>query len=171
MTAYVALLRAVNVGGRKLLMSDLKAIADDLGLAKAQTYIASGNLLFGSSKSEKQLKAALEERIARHMKAPIGVMIRTAEELRQIVAANPSAEEAGNRVTAIFLDGEPPNDAAAEAKNIADERIALGKREIYVAYGAAGIGRSKLKLPAAEKGTARNMNTVQKLSEMAGALE
>ncbi|HEV8408309.1 MAG TPA: hypothetical protein VGQ34_10285, partial [Sphingomicrobium sp.] len=47
-----------------------------------------------------------------------------------------------------------------------DERIALGPREIFVAYGERGIGKSRLRIPAAEAGTARNMNTVAKLAEL-----
>jgi len=67
---------------------------------------------------------------------------------------------------AIFLDEKPPKDAIENAKNIADERMALGTREIYVHY-PSGQGRSKLKIPAAARGTARNMNTVAKLAELA----
>ena len=52
-------------------------------------------------------------------------------------------------------------------RNIDDERIALGEREVYVAYGESGMGRSRLRIPAAEAGTARNMNTVAKLAELA----
>ena len=56
MTAFVALLRAVNVGGRKLIMNELKGIADGLKLDEARTYIASGNLLFRSARSEASVK-------------------------------------------------------------------------------------------------------------------
>ena len=166
MTAYVALLRAVNVGGRQLKMSDLKRIAEDLGLESRRTYIASGNLLFASSKSEKAVKAALEQAIEEHMGKDVGVMVRTAAEMRAIVEANAFPEEPGNRVVAIFLDEKPAKAAIEDAKNIADERMALGTREIYVHY-PSGQGRSKLKIPAAARGTARNMNTVAKLAELA----
>ena len=64
MTGYAALLRAVNVGGRKLIMDDLKAIAVDLGFANVRTYIASGNLLFSSDLGEGEVKAKLEARLA-----------------------------------------------------------------------------------------------------------
>jgi uncharacterized protein (DUF1697 family) len=69
-------------------------------------------------------------------------------------------------VVAIFLDEAPPKDAVSQAKNVADERMALGRREIYVHY-PSGQGRSKLRIPAAAAGTARNMNTVAKLAELA----
>jgi uncharacterized protein (DUF1697 family) len=169
-TSYVALLRGVNLGRRQLKMTELKRIAGELGLANARTFIASGNLLFASEMSEKALKAELEKVLKQHMGAPVGVMIRTAVEIAHAAAANPFGEQPGNRVVAIFLDEAPPGDAADHAKNQADERIALGKREIYVHY-PSGQGPSKLSIPAAAKGTARNMNTVAKLAELAKEVE
>ena len=169
MTAHVALLRAVNLFGRPLLMADLKRIAEELGLASPRTFIASGNLLFASNKGERELKSALEAAVERHMGKPIGVMIRTATEIAAVAEANPFADQPGNRVVAIFLDDAPSKDAIDQAKNVADERMALGKREIYVHY-PNGQGRSKLRIPAAERGTARNMNTVAKLAELAKEL-
>jgi uncharacterized protein (DUF1697 family) len=166
MTAYIALLRAVNVGGRKLVMTDLKAVADKLGFSSARTYIASGNLLFTSSDSERKVKLALEAALAAHMGKTAEVMVRTAKEMAAVAKANPFASETGNKVVAIFLDEAPPEDAAKTSKNIADERMALGTREIYVHY-PSGQGQSKLRILAAVNGTARNMNTVTKLAELA----
>jgi uncharacterized protein (DUF1697 family) len=165
-TSYVALLRAVNVGGRQMKMDDLKRIAGELGLESPRTFIASGNLLFASDKSERKLKSELEASLQKHMGATVGVMLRTAEEIEQVAADNPFANEPGNRVVAIFLDAAPPKDAIEEAKNVVDERMALGAREFYVHY-PSGQGRSKLRIPAAARGTARNMNSVVKLAELA----
>jgi uncharacterized protein (DUF1697 family) len=170
MTAYVALLRAVNVGGRKLLMSDLKAIADEAGLEKARTFIASGNLVFASLKSEAAVARLLEERLKAHMKAEVPVLIRTAAEMAAVGAANPFADASGSRVAAIFLQEAPPKDAIEKASGIADEELALGTREIYVHY-PNGMADTKLRLPAASGGTARNMNTVAKLAAMAKEVE
>jgi uncharacterized protein (DUF1697 family) len=170
MTAYVALLRGINLGRRQLRMEDLKQIAAELGLGSPRTYIASGNLLFTGDKSEKALKAALEKALQDHMGAPVGVMIRTAKEMAAAAAANPFAKEPGNRVVAIFLDQAPPKGAAGQAKNVSGERIEIGKREIYVHY-PEGQGRSRLVIPAAASGTARNMNSVARLAEMAKELE
>ena len=166
MTAFVGLLRAVNVGGRKLVMTELKAVAEGLGLGGARTYIASGNLLFTSSKGEGAVKQALEAALTKHMGKTVGVMVRTAKEMAAVAEANPFAGEPGNRVVAIFLDEAPPKDAADQAKNMDDERIAIGRKEIYVHY-PSGQGQSKLRIPAAINGTARNMNTVEKLAELA----
>jgi uncharacterized protein (DUF1697 family) len=166
-TSYVALLRAVNVGGRKLLMGDLKSIAYELKLSRARTYIASGNLLFSSNETEESLKRLLEKRLAAHMAAAVGVMLRTADEMAEVTARNPFASEPGNRVAVIFLDSAPPANTIETARNVDGERIALGEREVYVAYGEMGMGQSRLRIPAAEKGTARNMNTVARLAELA----
>jgi uncharacterized protein (DUF1697 family) len=162
----VALLRGINLGKRQLRMEDLRRIAGELGLDEPRTYIASGNLLFRSDQSETALKRMLESALADHMSARVEVMIRTADELAETVKANPFASENGSRVVAIFLDGTPPADALAGARNVEDECMAAAAREIYVHY-PSGQGRSKLKIPAAASGTARNMNTIAKLAELA----
>jgi len=167
-TAYVALLRAVNVGGTsKLPMADLRRIADTLGFASPRTFIASGNLIFGSDKDEGQVRALLEAALADYMGKPVPVMIRTAAELRAVANDNPFADAPGRRVLATFLNDAPPADGLADARGHDGERLALGKREIYVDYCGALLGRSKLKIPVAVQGTARNMNTVAKLAELA----
>ena len=166
MTAYVALLRAVNVGGRQLKMEDLKRIASEVGLDSAKTFIASGNLLFASKKGEAAVKRVLEAALTAHMGNPVEAMIRTARELTEVVAANPFAREPGNKVIAIFFDDPPSDETIGAAKNVINERLAHGKREIYVHY-PDGQGRSKLKLGTKASGTARNMNTVAKLAELA----
>jgi len=166
MTVYVALLRGVNLGGRVLKMDDLRRIVADLGLDDARTYIASGNLLFRSGKSEKVLKGELEAAIADHMGSRVGVMIRTADELAGVLAANPFGKEAPSYTVAIFLDEPAPAGSAEGAKNVDGERIALGKRELYVHY-PRGQGQSRLAIPAAAQGTARNMNTVARLAQLA----
>ena len=165
MTAYVALLRAVNVGGRVLKMDELKRVAGELGLESPKTFIASGNLLFTSGEGEAAVKKALEKALTEHMGKPVDVMVRTAKEMGEAVKANPFAKELGNRVAAIFFDEAPGDDAIKSAKNVANERLAPGKREIYVHY-PDGQGRSKLKLGTKASGTARNMNTVAKLAEL-----
>jgi uncharacterized protein (DUF1697 family) len=169
-TAYVALLRAVNVGGRQLRMADLKAVADELGLESARTYIASGNLLIASGKAEGSVKRELEAALSDHMGKPVEVMVRTATEMEAAVAANPFADEPANKVVAIFYDHAPKAADIESAKNVADERLALGSREIYVHF-PSGQGRSKLKLGAKTPGTARNMNTVARLAELAREME
>lgn len=168
MTAYVALLRAVNVGGTgKLPMADLRAIAQDLGLANVRTYIASGNLLFDSDLGEAELKAVLETRLEDYAGKPVAVMLRTSAEMAAILAANPFPDANGSRYLVYFLDNAPAANVIETAKGRQSERIALGRREIFVDYGEA-IRETKLKFAGDKTGTARNMNSVAKLFEMMG---
>jgi uncharacterized protein (DUF1697 family) len=170
MTKYVALLRAVNVGGTgKFPMAELKAICVRAGFAKVQTYIASGNVVFESDETPNNVKSALEARLLAFAGTPVGAVIRTAAEMAEVLRSNPFPDAAPNHTVAIFLDRPPPSDALAHAVGVKDEKMGLGAREIYVHYGS-GIGRSKLKIPAARAGTARNLNTITKLAEMASKL-
>jgi uncharacterized protein (DUF1697 family) len=169
MTAYIALLRAVNVGGTgKLPMADLKRIGEEAGFAAVRTYIASGNLLFDSDHDEAAVKAALEARLEAYAGKRVGILVRTAAEMAAVAAANPFPDAAPNRVVAIFLDAAPPTDALDRVSGRQGEELRIGKREIYVHYGD-GMAHSKLRIPAAREGTARNMNTVAKLAALAGA--
>ena len=172
MTAYVALLRAVNVGGTgKLPMAELTAMCERAGFEQVKTYIASGNVVFATGKSEKAVKAALEQAMAGYAGKPVGVMVRTAAEMAAVAEANPFPDAPGNRVIATFLDAPPPRDAADHAVHRTVEEIALGTREIYVRYDDHGMADSKLRIPDAKAGTGRNMNTVVKLAAMAAALD
>lgn len=172
MTSYVALLRGVNLVGKSTLkMAELKAIADDLGLKKVRTYIASGNLVFTSDEPEERLRKMLEKELQEHMGKQVRVMLRTASEMDAAVRANPFPDAPGNRVQAFFMNDPPPADLMRTVRNLDDERVAPGAREVYVAYGERGIGRSRLRIPSAEAGTARNMNTVAKLAELAREMD
>ena len=170
MPAYIALLRAVNVGGTgKLPMTELKAMCAAEGFTKIETYIASGNVVFAAKQSASKVKAALEKRLQAYAGKPVGVIVRTPDEMAAILKSNPFPRSAPNWTVVIFLDDPPPADALDHITGRKDEEVRLGKREIYVAYGA-GMGRSRLKIPAAKKGTARNINTIAKLVELAGAV-
>jgi uncharacterized protein (DUF1697 family) len=166
--SFVALLRAVNVGGTgKLPMSELKAMCEELGFSAVRTYVASGNVVFESRKSEAAIKLALENRLEPRAGKPVGVIVRGAAEMAEIAATNPFPKARPNYSVAIFLDHAPPADVLAGVRGRLDEEISLGRREIYVHY-PSGIGKSKLVIAAAKSGTARNMNTVATLAEMAG---
>lgn len=166
MTAYVALLRAVNVAGTgKLPMADLRAMAEGLGFSNVRTYIASGNLLFESDLGESEVKAKLEAPLAAYAGKSVPVFVRTAAQIAAVQAADPFPDAHGSRHMVYFLDAAPRPDTQQIARDQAGERIALGTREIYVDYGD-GIRFTKLKLAATKEGTARNMNTVVKVVEM-----
>ena len=159
----VALLRAINAG-ITLPMADLRRIAAELGLANPRTFIASGNLLFDSPLPDAEVRQLLESRLTAHTGKPTWLTLRTGAELAALVAANPFPDQPGNRVFVTFLDSDPPPDAISQARNRTDEQLALAPRAIVTHY-PGNMGQSRLLIPAAKVGTARNMNTVAKLAE------
>lgn len=170
MTAFVALLRAVNVGGTgKLPMRDLVAMCEGAGYENVRTYIASGNVVFSTDAREGAVKAALEQALQAYAGKPVGVLMRTADELTAVLAGNPFPDAPPNKVVAIFLDKAPDAGAAEAVSGRKNEVVRPGTRELYVHY-PDGQGQSKLKITAATQGTARNMNTIAKLVEMASAV-
>lgn len=167
MTGWVALLRAVNVGGNnKIPMADLAALAKRLGLDGARTYIASGNLLFTSALGEDALRVLIEDSIEAEFGSRIGVLVRSAAELAEVAARCPWPDRPGNRVVVLFTDAAPSLEGV---RHQAGEVLALGRREIFIDYGE-GMAGSKLVVPASKTGTARNMNTVRKLAELVSNL-
>src|SRR5579872_4674216 len=126
MASFVALLRAVNVGGTgKLPMSELKQICEELGFAGVRTYIASGNVIFESRKSEAAIKSALEQRLQAYAGKPVGVLVRNAAEMAQIAAENPFPKLASNRTMVMFLDRAPPEETLDHVRGRKDEEICL----------------------------------------------
>jgi uncharacterized protein (DUF1697 family) len=168
MPVFIALLRAINVGGTgKLPMSDLRSLCEKAGFRNARTYIASGNVVAERDGSEAEAKAALEAELMAYAGKPVGVIVRTGAEISNVVANNPFPDRSAGRTVAIFLDLAPPPDALKHVKGQVNEEARLGAREIYVHYPDE-MGCSKLRIPDANDGTARNMNTVAKLAAMAG---
>jgi uncharacterized protein (DUF1697 family) len=168
MTLYVALLRAVNVGGRGILkMEDLQAVCVACGLENVRTYIQSGNILFDSKRSERSLKQELERVIADKMGRSVGVLIRTAPELRAVLDANPFPKADSSLVGVVFLPKAVPARLLTELALAGPEDVRMIGREIFVHY-PDGIGRSKMKLPFAADGTTRNLRTVAQLIALAG---
>ncbi len=166
MTAYVALLRAMNVAGTgKLPMADLRRIGETCGFTNVRTFIASGNLLFDSDLAEAEAQARIEAELERFFGKPVPVFVRSAAEMAATAAANPFDDDKPSRVMVHFIAEPPVASMLAEARDVAGERMALGPRSIIVSYGE-GIGKTRLKLPAVKAGTARNMNSVAKMAAM-----
>lgn len=172
---FIVLLRAINVGGRKLIMADLRKAAAARGLEGFRNYIQSGNLLLRSELDEADVEAMIEALIAEECGLRAIALARTADRFAEIVAANPFPDGAPNQVH-LCLTKAPPKPGADDA--IA-ERARHGER-VKIAGGAlwidfvAGAGESKLLPASLDKAagstvTARNWNTVQKLLAMAAA--
>ena len=166
MTKFVALLRAVNVGGTgKLAMADLKSMCADAGFDRIETYIASGNVVFESTRTASRVQSELESRLRAYAQHPVRVFVRTALELQWVLRDNPFPKADPRLTYVFFLSSKPPPDATANVLRRVDEELRAGKREIYVHY-PLGMGQSRLVIPAPETGTARNMNTIAKLVAM-----
>ncbi len=148
-------------------MATLIAMCEAAGLRSARTFIASGNVVFASDDNEDAVRKALEERLAPGK--PVGVRVRTEQDVADLLAGNPFPDAAGNRAVILFVDDPLPPDALERATGVRDERMSLGRRAIYIDY-CSGMADSRLRIPAARNGTARNLNTVAKLAEMAAAL-
>ena len=171
MTAFVALLRAVNVSGTgKLLKDDLRAIGEACGFGACRTFISSGNLLFASDFAEEDAKQRLERRVGEHFGKPTPIYVRSAAEMAEVVARNPFADDKPSRAFAYFIDDRPVQAMLDEARDVAGERLALGPRCIYISYGE-GIGKTRLKLPAVKQATARNMNSVARMAALLAEME
>jgi uncharacterized protein (DUF1697 family) len=169
----LALLRAVNVGGRgKVAMADLRALLGDLGFAAPRSLLQTGNLVFGSDIAGAELEALLEREAAKRLGLATDFLVRSAAEWSEIVAANPfpaMARDDPSHLVAMPLK-QPPDAAGLEGLRAwipGREAIEAVGRELYIAY-PDGIGRSKLTGAVIERrigtcGTARNWNTVAKL--------
>ena len=168
MARYAVFLRAVNVGGTgKLPMADLKAMCLDASYTDVQTYIASGNVVLSTSQSADQVRQEIESRLEAYAGKKGDVMVRTPEDLDLILRTNPFAEHDPKKSVVVFLHSTPSADALDHHSGRKAEELALGEREIYI-YFPDGMGRSKLRLKAAQDGTTRNINTVRKIRDMAG---
>lgn len=166
MTTYVALLRAVNVGGTgKLPMKDLTELCTGLGLVNVRTFIQSGNVVFESKLGEKSVRTKLEAALTEKLGKKADVVIRTAAELRAVLDANPFPDAEPAKV-GVFLMADRVDKALMD-RIVAPtgETVGAGGREVYI-YFPIGMGKSKLKIPNAV-GTIRNINTVGKLVAMA----
>ena len=168
---WAGLLRAVNVGGRKLPMADLRRVTEEAGFTEVATLLASGNLVFSGSGGEAAIRERLEAAIHDLTGFHAEVLLRSKQQLEVLLAANPFPDGQPARVLVCFLDAEAPAGLAEKlAAAAAGERILVAGTEIWIDF-SDGIGVSKLwaRLPALVKPrivTGRNVNTVGKLAAL-----
>jgi uncharacterized protein (DUF1697 family) len=182
MPVAISMLRGVNVGGHNLVKMDtLRVLYESLGLRNAQTYVQSGNVVFKTeAKNLVQLGKRIEIAIERECGFRPVVMVRTAAELRDVIARNPFTARRGiepGKLLVTFLASEPDAEALVKVLKIkADpEELQFSGREAYT-YFPNGMGRPRLSWVAVEKvlkvsGAGRNWNSVTKLLEIAERLE
>lgn len=180
MTAYISLLRGINVGPKKTVkMEDLIALYKSLGLENIRTYLRSGNVVFEAPARETDtLASILADSITGAAGFPVAVLIRTGDELRAIVANNPFLAEKPydpGTLHVTFLSGLPAAVSVGEVNKVRDEtdRFAIRGKEVYL-YCPEGYGRTRFSNIFFEKrlglvATTRNWKTVTVLADMAGA--
>ncbi len=172
---YVALLRAINVGKRKLAMADLRALCDDLGFDEPRTYVNSGNVVFDASGSAKSVEAALEKGLKAHCGFEVPTIVRTKAQWSKLVKANPfpKATKATPNFVQLFVSkGKVPAKAAGtiEEKGRAGESAAIAGGALWIHY-PKGIGPSKLTATIIDAAvghasTGRNFRTVLELEKI-----
>jgi len=147
-------------------MGSLKSICQSIGFQNPRTYIASGNLAFESNEPQTSAQQKLENALTFGDNKPISVVMRSPDDISTMISANPFSDKPGNRVIVLMLDRDTSETDISSAKNRTNEELHLGNRAIFIYY-PDGQGKSKLRLPAMTEGTARNMNTIEKVKALA----
>ena len=168
-TRHVALLRAVNVGGRVVKMEQLRRIFESMKFRNVSTLITSGNVLFESARAPLTLESAIEQRLHADLGYPVVTFIRSIQELQAIATHRPFKDDRPGSLHVLFLKAPPSVQAArtlvAGSNDI--DRFHVHGREAFW-HAARGLGNSTFSGAKLEKllgpATARNINTVRKLA-------
>ncbi|HEY2421461.1 MAG TPA: DUF1697 domain-containing protein [Neobacillus sp.] len=179
MTIYVALLRGINVGGHNMIkMTELKQVLESMGFAKVKTYIQSGNVIFESKEEARTLSQQMEEVIKREFGFLVPVVLRTGEELEQIIKNCPFSTDSlleGESVQVAFLTNIPSQEGIERLSAFNSERdeYQINGENVYLFFRQS-IRNSKLAKQLPKLGvpaTVRNWKTVIKLATIAQELE
>ncbi len=176
-TTWILLLRAVNVGGRKLPMADLRRLCEEAGATGVRTYIQSGNVVLRSSLDEAAVTADLSERIEAHAGFAVPVVARSLDELATVVDHCPFDTTVDpTRLVVSFVDEVPPSPFGdLDPDAFGDEQLHLAGRDLYL-WLPDGQGRSPLvqaltRTPFGRAATGRNWKTVGILLDLAQQVE
>ena len=172
MGVVIALLRAVNVGGRKVTAAGMRAVAEGLGYEQVASYVNSGNLVLVTSHSPRVVERELSKALSADVGFDVPVVARTLAQWEAVVEALPLPDEARDDPSHVVLyawDG-PVGSTSFDPSRYGDESVSWHGSEAYTYY-PDGIGRSRLTLPVLSKasgrsGTARNWNTVLALARL-----
>ena len=174
MPKYVALLRAINVGGHMVKMDHLRSLFESLGFSNVETFIASGNVIFDS----RTRNDVLERKISKHLKEALGyeviTFVRTIEEISEVAKYKPfpkaelTAE--GNILYVGFLNAEPDRQAKATLISLANEvnDFHFQGRELYwlrrTKVGESEYAGQLFEKKLGQPMTFRNVTTVRKIA-------
>jgi uncharacterized protein (DUF1697 family) len=176
---YVSLLRAVNVGGRKLPMADLRALYEHHGHRDVVTYVQSGNVVSrAATRSPATVAREIGDAIEAELGLDVDVLVRTPAELRRVLAANPFLRGRGARpdpktlhVTFLAVAPAATRVADLDGRPFAPDEFRLAGREVYLScpkgYGTTKINNAWFERKLGVAATTRNWRTVGKLVELA----
>ena len=182
MPVVISLLRAVNVGGAgKIPMAELRDLFESLKFQNVRTFIQTGNVIFRTpekdlAKLARKLETAIEKRFAFRT----SVILRTPEDLRDLIGRNPFANREGispSKLLVVFLESQPDAECCGKLQAIPmdPEELTIRGRELFI-YFPNGMARPSFSQSAFDRaiqipGTGRNWNTVNKLLALAEQLE
>ncbi len=169
MTSYVALLRGINLGRRKVAMAELREISEAAGFTEVRTHLNSGNLIIETDGSAASVRTTLEPLIAERFGFEVPVVVRSAKQLKAALAANPFDAANPSQLIITFCSAAPSAAAVSKLRELAtdQEELAVHGKEVFIDY-RGGLARSKL-AASGDTGTiatGRNLRTVQKLVEL-----
>jgi uncharacterized protein (DUF1697 family) len=178
--SYIALIRGINVGGKSMPMAALRALFAGLGYPDAKTFIQSGNVVFtAAGKDGRKIAAALEQAIAKSFGYEAAVLVRSLDQWRGLLKANPYGKRKlaeGERLFVTFLEGPPAKAAAAALEAVQDpkDEVTVRGSEAFLlvrgSYGESNLSNAFVEKKLGVRATTRNMPTTLKLLEMAEAL-
>lgn len=170
----IAILRGINVSGhRKLPMADLRKLLEGMECTNVRTYIQSGNAVFEhSGKEHSALAKEIGQRIKKQFGFDVPVLVRTLEEMKAVVAANPHTRDKRidvEKLHVTFLAETPKNPVIPEG-NYAPDSFTFAKKEVYLhcpeGYGNTKLNNSFFEIKLKVSCTTRNWRTVNELVRM-----
>jgi uncharacterized protein (DUF1697 family) len=174
---YIALLRAVNVGGKNILkMERLRELCAKIGFKNVRTYVQSGNVVFAADDSAADCCQSLEKMLAGKTTLPVSVVVRTGADLKRVIARNPFLIVKGvdrSKLAVAFLSGTASKEGLKKlgGMDFGPDRFSAAGKDVYL-FCPTGFARTKLSNNTLERvlsvrATSRNWNTVVALHEMA----
>jgi len=181
MPLRVALMRSIVINGQRVKMADARALAERVGGTEVRSVIATGNLLFRSDKEPRILEQELEAECEAFYGAATEMVVKTAEQWRSLLAANPFSEEAARAPSRLLVWAmrDPIPDSGIEQlrrRAVGDERVErTPEGDFYVWFGETPISESRMVSGFGLKalgavGTNRNWNTAIRIARTLGMM-
>jgi len=174
MTRYVALLRAINVGGHTVKMEKLRELFVSMGFARVETFIASGNVIVETSRpNPAALEEIIENGLEKALGFPVTTFLRTVSELTAVAVHEPFSKPAIDSGASLYVGfmkataGKETIRAVGASRTAVDD-FAVHGRELYWLRRNIGIesiySGARIEKTVGAPITMRNITTVRKLA-------